>query len=92
MGDSGPRLMRTKCRKRRSFLRHRSETDSRARRIGDTDFNGDFSARKAIADDALATARRLGDPATLVRIIFPWSIAILMPHAGRAVGGGEGGR
>jgi class 3 adenylate cyclase/tetratricopeptide (TPR) repeat protein len=63
------------------------ESDSipRARLLGllalERTFDGDYSGRRAIADAALAMARRLGDPATLLDVLLRRQFAIWVPDS-----------
>ncbi|HUJ65252.1 MAG TPA: hypothetical protein VLX59_06930, partial [Acidimicrobiales bacterium] len=60
-----------------------SDRVSRARLLGllalERTFDGDYPNRRAIADVALAMARRLGDPATLLDVLLRRQFAIWMP-------------
>lgn len=42
-------------------------------------YNGDFEMRRAVSDEALAIARRLGDPATLVHVLNERFLTIASP-------------
>ncbi len=46
-------------------------------------YNGDFEARRSISDEALAIARRLDDPATLVHVINERFLTIAAPSTAR---------
>jgi DNA-binding SARP family transcriptional activator len=48
-------------------------------------YDGDYPARKAIADEALTIARRLGDPATVLDVLLRRRLAIRMPETVEAL-------
>jgi DNA-binding SARP family transcriptional activator len=48
-------------------------------------YDGDYPARKAVADEALTIARRLDDPATLLDVLLRRRLAIRMPETVEAL-------
>ena len=43
-------------------------------------FTGDYQRRRRLLDDALAMARRIGDPTTIVDVIWQWNISLTIPE------------
>ena len=60
-----------------------ADSTARARLLGllalERMWDGDYPARRAVADEALAMARRLGDPATLLDVLLRRHDAITGP-------------
>ncbi len=64
-----------------------ADSESRARLLAlqgaELLYNGDFETRRAISDEALAIARRLGNPATLVHVLNERFLTIAAPSTAR---------
>jgi hypothetical protein len=60
-----------------------AESSERARLLAtlavELTFTGDWQHRRQLADEALAMARRLGDPATMVRVVALINFCIMIP-------------